>query len=59
MGRQNWSDPQKSSKLLSRIPLSRFGEIKEVVQPVIWLLSDDSSFINGHCLPIEGGLMSC
>ncbi|XP_070496162.1 L-xylulose reductase [Chironomus tepperi] len=58
MGRENWSDPQKAGPLLSRIPLNRFGEVKEVVDPVIWLLSDESSYINGHCLPIEGGLMS-
>ncbi|KAG5666410.1 hypothetical protein PVAND_014439 [Polypedilum vanderplanki] len=58
MGRENWSDPIKAGSLLSRIPLGRFGEVKEVVDPVIWLLSDESSYINGHCLPIEGGLMS-
>lgn len=58
MGRENWSDPQKAGPLLSRIPLNRFGEVKEVVDPVLWLLSDDSSYVNGHCLPIEGGLMS-
>ena len=58
MGRENWSDPQKAGPLLSRIPLNRFGEVKEVVDPVIWLLSDESSYIDGHCLPIEGGLMS-
>ncbi|KAL7015042.1 hypothetical protein ACKWTF_016255 [Chironomus riparius] len=58
MGKENWSDPKKAGPLLSRIPLNRFGEVKEVVDPVIWLLSDESSYVNGHCLPIEGGLMS-
>lgn len=59
MGRENWSDAQKAERLLSRIPLRRFGEVKEVVDPVVWLLSDESSYVNGHCMPIEGGLMSC
>lgn len=57
MGRANWSNPVKTEPLLGRIPLRRFGEVKEVVDPVIWLLSDESSYVNGHCLPVEGGLM--
>lgn len=55
MGRENWSDPVKADPLLKQIPLRRFGEVKEVVDPVIFLLSDSSSFINGTLLPIEGG----
>lgn len=57
MGRDNWSDPAKADPLLAKIPLARFGEVKEVVDPVIWLLSDESSYINSHCLPVEGGFL--
>lgn len=55
MGLQNWSDPVKAEPALSRISLRRFGEVREVVEPVVYLLSDKSSFINGICLPIHGG----
>lgn len=58
MGRENWSDPQKAGPLLSKIPLGRFGEVREVVEPVIYLLSDNSSFINGTLLPVEGGFLA-
>lgn len=58
MGRENWSDPVKAGPLLSKIPLRRFGEVKEVVEPVVWLLSDESSYFNGQCMPIEGGYLS-
>ena len=58
MGRDNWSDPAKVEPLLNRIPLRRFGEVKEVVDPIIFLLSDQSSFINGHLMPVEGGLLA-
>lgn len=58
MGRDNWSDPAKADPLLQKIPLRRFGEVKEVVDPVVYLLSDNSSFINGTCLPIEGGMLA-
>lgn len=57
MGRDNWSDPKKSEPLLSKIPLHRFGEVDEVIDAVVYLLSNKSSYINGHCLPVEGGLL--
>lgn len=58
MGRDNWSDPAKADPLLAKIPLGRFGEVDEVVGPIMWLLDDNSSFINGHCLPVEGGFLA-
>lgn len=58
MGRENWSDPVKAEPLLGKIPLGRFGEVKEVVDPVVWLLSEESSYVNGSCLPVEGGYLS-
>lgn len=57
MGRANWSDPAKANPLLARIPLNRFGEIEDVVEPICFLLSDKSNYINAHCLPIEGGFL--
>ncbi len=58
MGRENWSDPKKADPLLSKIPLGRFGEVPEVIQPILFLLSDDSSFVNGVSVPIEGGFLT-
>lgn len=55
----NWSDPVKADSLLKRIPLHRFAKIEETVEPIVYLLSDRSSFINGHSLPIEGGFSAC
>ncbi|XP_053676736.1 L-xylulose reductase [Anopheles nili] len=58
MGRENWSDPAKADPLKAKIPLGRFGEVDEVVAPIVYLLSDQSSFINGHSLPVEGGFLA-
>lgn len=58
MGKDNWSDPKKADPLLSKIPLRRFGEVKEVVDPILFLLSDRSSYINGQMLPVEGGFLA-
>lgn len=55
----NWSDPVKAGGLKSRIPLRRFAELNEVADPIIYLLSNKSSFINGHLVPIEGGFSAC
>ena len=55
MGRDNWSDPKKSEPLLNHIPLHRFCEVPEVVDSIAYLLSNKSSFVNGHHLSLEGG----
>lgn len=42
-------------KYLSQIPLGRWGEPEEVVQPVCFLLSDAASYITGQHLSVNGG----
>lgn len=59
MGRAVWSDKDKAEGLWSRIPLHRFAELREVVNPILFFLSSNSSFISGHSLPIEGGFSAC
>lgn len=58
MGRENWSDPVKAGPLIAKIPASRFGEVSEVVEPILYLLSEKSTYVNGHCLPLEGGYLA-
>lgn len=55
LGRAAWSDPEKAGPMLSRIPIGRFAEIKDAVDPILFLLSDQSEMINGATLPIDGG----
>ncbi|MBI3964151.1 MAG: glucose 1-dehydrogenase [Chloroflexi bacterium] len=38
-----------------RIPLGRYGEPDEIARAVVFLASDDASFITGHTLPVDGG----
>lgn len=59
MSIRNWSEPTKAEKMKSRIPLHRFADMNEVSDPILFLLSDQSTFINGHTLPIEGGCCAC
>ncbi|CAF5184390.1 unnamed protein product, partial [Rotaria sp. Silwood1] len=42
MGRMAWSEEKKAAGMLSRIPLNRFAEVEDVVEPIIFLLSNKS-----------------
>jgi NAD(P)-dependent dehydrogenase (short-subunit alcohol dehydrogenase family) len=36
-------------------PMGRMAEAEEIAAVVLWLCSDDSSYVLGHTLPVEGG----
>jgi gluconate 5-dehydrogenase len=42
-------------RLLSRIPLGRFGQLSEVAGAVTFLASDVASYVTGHSLMVDGG----
>lgn len=49
------SDPLRKRQLELRIPANRFGLPEEVADVVAWLLSDQSSYVNGTVIAIDGG----
>lgn len=48
--------PVARENYLSLIPEARFGRTEEVVEAVRFLASSRASYINGHCLVVDGGL---
>jgi len=48
-------DPESYKLTVSRIPLGRYGEPEEVAYGVLYLASDESSFVTGAELVIDGG----
>jgi L-xylulose reductase len=58
MGERAWSDPAKSAPMLARIPMNRFVQPDEVARTIAYLLSDDSSMVNGVSLLIDGGFQA-
>ncbi|NXS54546.1 DER reductase, partial [Brachypteracias leptosomus] len=57
MGRVNWSDPQKSAAMINRIPLGKFAEVDDVVNSILFLLSDKSAMTTGSSLMVDGGFL--
>lgn len=43
--------------MVSKTPLSRMGEAYEVANAILFLISDEASFITGHILHVDGGLV--
>ncbi|XP_061031163.1 L-xylulose reductase isoform X1 [Eubalaena glacialis] len=58
MGQANWSDPQKAKTMLDRIPLGRFAKVENVVDTILFLLSDRSSMTTGSTVPVDGGFLA-
>lgn len=58
MGQTHWNDPQKAKTMLDRIPLGRFAEVSNVVDIILFLLSDRSSMTTGAAVPVEGGFLA-
>jgi NAD(P)-dependent dehydrogenase (short-subunit alcohol dehydrogenase family) len=50
------SDEEKRQRRLVHIPMGRFGEAEEMVKGALFLASDDSSFMTGQSLLIDGGI---
>jgi gluconate 5-dehydrogenase len=50
------ADPAFRAGIVSRIPLGRVGETRDIVGPAIFLCSDAASFVTGQVLGIDGGL---
>ena len=49
------SDAAVQEVMISRIPLGRYGESEDVAYGVLYLASDESSFVTGSELVIDGG----
>ena len=52
----NWRTPEENNKRLKMVPMRRNGTAEEVARLVLFLLSDESSYITGAEVAIDGGI---
>lgn len=56
--KKNFIDKVRRKQILNHTPMNRFGEPSELIGTVLWLSSDNSSFVTGAEIPVDGGF-SC
>ncbi len=58
MGHQAVPEDQLEERLYRRIPMGRFGRPDEIANAILFLASDESSFMTGSELVVDGGATS-
>ena len=51
-----FKDPERKAERLGEVPLGRLASTADVANALVYLASDEASFINGVALAIDGGL---
>ena len=58
MIRSAMADPKALERRLERVPMRRMGTVDEIVTAVLYLASDESSYVTGAELVIDGGALA-
>ncbi|WP_275786559.1 SDR family NAD(P)-dependent oxidoreductase [Pararhizobium gei] len=53
-----YQDGAWQQAMLAKIPQRRFGDMEDVAGGVVFLASDASRYVTGHCIPIDGGYLA-
>lgn len=51
-----WDTSEHLVNLLKLIPQKRIGQVEDIGKAVVWLVSDDSDYVNGTTLFVDGGM---
>jgi NAD(P)-dependent dehydrogenase (short-subunit alcohol dehydrogenase family) len=50
-------EPERAEALLSRVPVRRFGETSDLTGAAVYLASDESAYVTGQVLHVDGGAL--
>jgi len=50
-------DKDLTATVTAMHPMGRVGRPEEVASTVLWLCSEDASFVTGHAHPVDGGFL--
>jgi glucose 1-dehydrogenase len=56
INRESWEDPDQVRKMLEKIPYNRVGVPRDIARVVVWLASDQSDYITGSTIYVDGGM---
>ncbi|NIO05868.1 MAG: glucose 1-dehydrogenase [Proteobacteria bacterium] len=57
INRGAWETPEAEAKLLELIPYKRVGETRDIGAVAVWLASDESDYVNGTTIFVDGGML--
>ncbi len=53
---QAWDTPEAYAELMKLVPYKRIGEVDDIARAAVWLASDDSDYITGATIYVDGGM---
>ena len=56
INRAAWDTPEAEAALLKLIPYKRVGVVEDIGKAAVWLASDESDYVTGHSLFVDGGM---
>ena len=57
INKEVWQSEKQMKELMKLIPYKRIGKPQDVGKAAVWLASDESDYVNGETLYIDGGMM--
>jgi NAD(P)-dependent dehydrogenase (short-subunit alcohol dehydrogenase family) len=58
MTAQSLRDPERLERIMATEPMGRVGEPQEIAEAVVWLCSEAASFVTGHTMTVDGGMVA-
>lgn len=49
-------EPGRVERVKTRVPMQRGGDVDEIARAIVWLLSDEASYVTGSLVDVSGGL---